>query len=131
MQYEIIYKRIKNGYAKIQHDGSVQITIPYILRNNKKFEQALLLQAEKLRTKQQQKTKIHSRNAESLYLFGEDIALEDIEIANLRVNSKRDKYELFFQQTLLEYVEPLVAEYSTKIGYTYTSISIKRLTSKR
>lgn len=122
MKYSIIYKHVKNGYARMQSDGSVTITIPKLLRYNKKFESELLKQAEKMRVKYQKKEKINALTHEKLQLFWEEIKLNEIEISD---------YDLFFKETLLEYIEPLVKKYAKILGYTYSNIRIKKVKSKR
>ncbi|MEI8091919.1 MAG: hypothetical protein WCG98_07080 [bacterium] len=39
---EIIYKNIRNGYARIDKDGKILISIPNKLKNNEAFKNTLL-----------------------------------------------------------------------------------------
>ncbi|NOZ44794.1 MAG: hypothetical protein GXP45_06760 [bacterium] len=115
MEYTIIYKSVKNAYARVSQDGSIKITIPRLLRYNKIFEKEMVKQAEKLREKQQKKTKITVLDKEKLQLFGEEIALSEIDFSSVKISKNKSKYDLFFQQTLLEYIDPLVKKYSQNL----------------
>ena len=43
MAYTIIYKSIRHGYARIDKDGKLLITIPLYKKGNKEFEQILII----------------------------------------------------------------------------------------
>jgi len=130
MNYHIIYKKVKNGYARIQTDGSVLITIPKFLRYNKKFEAQLIEQAQKLLQRQEKRKQIISCTETHLQLFGESVMLTEIDTSILKKTSKKDVYELFCEQTLLDYLHPEVDKYSSELGFEYRSIKVKRLKSK-
>ena len=78
MQPEIIYKRIKNGYAKITKEGTLQITVPYYLRNDKKFVQELIEKGEKLLARYNKRNHMHIQSEHDIMLFGELVPLEEL-----------------------------------------------------
>ncbi len=131
MQYEIIYKKVKNWYARIDSDGIVKITIPKILRYNQKFKDELIHQAQKMYQKYQKKQQVDALTEHSLQLFWEQVSLKDLDLSPFKKSKTQSKYDKFFQQTLLEYIEPYVDKYASQLWYSYQNIKIKKLKSKR
>ncbi len=120
LNYEIIYTKNRHGYAKIT-DGMLIVAIPQYLKNNKKFEQSLIQQWEKLRKRHQKYQKIKTKDEENVLLFWEFVPKSEIKW-NLDKNIKN---------ILLEYITPIVDEYSQKIGKQYSKIYIRKAKSKR
>lgn len=120
LDYEIIYTDNRHGYARIK-DGKLTIAIPKILRYNKKFEQTLIEQWQKLLAKHKKYNHIKSKEDESVLLFGELVPISEFKW-NLDKN---------IRNILLEYITPIVDEYSKKLNYKYSKISIRKASSKR
>ena len=70
---------------------------------------------QQLSQRQQKKQQILSRTKTHLQLFGESVILTDIDITGIKKTSKKDHYELFCEQTLLDYLQPLVDKYSSQL----------------
>jgi IS4 transposase len=67
--HEIIYKNIRNAYARINRDGVVVFTIPTRLKNNEKFLTEFLQRGEKLYQRYSKKEKLKSTTDEELLIF--------------------------------------------------------------
>ncbi len=121
----IIKKGIRHGYAKIDAEGKVFLTVPHCLRNDQKFIDQLQLQAAKLQQKIQKKEQIQIFSPAGVMLFGERVAFEDLE------SFKTAKaWKSFFQQTLQEYARPLLDHYSNLLGYQDVPLRIALLKAK-
>jgi predicted metal-dependent hydrolase len=118
--YEIIYSNNKHGYARIK-EGKLIISIPKFLKYNKKFKQTLIENGEKLLKKHKKNKYIKSKDEENVLLFGEFVEKKELKW-NLDKNLKN---------ILLDYVSPIVDEYSKKLWNNFTSISIRKASSKR
>ena len=73
----IEYKPIRHGYARINDEGKLLISIPRRLKNNESFLNALLEKGKTLLARYQKKTHILTSDEESVLLFGERIPLTD------------------------------------------------------
>jgi len=119
-EYEIIYTNNKNWYARIKQ-GKLIISIPKILKYNKKFEQTLIENWKKLLKKHNKYNRIKSKDEENVLLFG-----EFVEKTELKWNIDKN-----LKNILLDYVTPIVENYSKKLWYEVKSISVRKASSKR
>lgn len=119
MDYEIIYTDNRHGYAKIK-DGKLLIAIPKILKYNKKFETTLIEQWKKLLAKHQKYKHIKPIDEENVLLFWELVPKSELKW-NLDKNIRK---------ILIEYITPIVDEYSQKLNYKYSKISVRKANSK-
>jgi len=134
------YKHIRHGYARIDKDGKLLITIP-LSKKWSDFEKIIIQKWEKLFQRYQKHTKINPIQADSILLFGEEIPMEDIKkhyakyfqnptfkISNLPADRQSSK---LLKSILEEYVTPIVQTYSEKIGIPYKKLSFRKTISKR
>lgn len=119
-EYEIIYSNNKHGYARVKN-GKLIISIPKILKYNKKFEQSLVENGKKLLEKQKKYDYVKVKDEENVLLFGEFVEKTELKW-NLDKNLKN---------ILLDYVTPIVENYSKKLWYEVKSISVRKASSKR
>jgi hypothetical protein len=68
-QFNIQYKNIRHGYARIDQKGVLQITIPSYLRNNEGFKEKLIQKGKKLLNTYQKKEHILTSDKDSVLLF--------------------------------------------------------------
>lgn len=120
MEYEIIYTNNRHWYAKIKK-WKLVISIPKILRNNEKFKNTLIQQWKKLLERHKKYDRIKTRDEKTVILFGELVELDEIKW-NLDKNLK---------EILLEYIKPIVDEFSKKINKKYAKIYVRKASSKR
>ncbi|HRX63654.1 MAG TPA: M48 family metallopeptidase [Candidatus Absconditabacterales bacterium] len=116
---QIIYTNNRHGYAKIK-DGKLIISIPKLLRFNKKFRETLIQQGQKLLEKNKKYKHIKTQDQDTVLVFGEEVAKSEFK-GDLNKNLKN---------ILLEYVTPIVDEYSQKLGKKYSKIYIRKAKSK-
>jgi len=128
MQYEIIYKRVKHGYVRINREWVLQITIPKLLQHNQKFKNELIQKAEVLWDRYQKKQKLHTRDEEFVTLFGEKIPRQEIFGAKRYSNATENKK---LKKILLEYVTEFCDLYAEQLGSSYKNITIRQLKAKR
>lgn len=121
----IIKKGIKHGYAKIDAEGKVFLTVPHCLRNDQKFIDQLQLQAAKLQQKIQKKEQIQIFSPEGVMLFGERVAFEDLEKF-----TTTKAWKSFFQQTLEDYARTLLDHYAHLLGYQRIPLRIALVKAK-
>ena len=124
MEHIITYKSVRNGYARINKDGMLEITIPKFLKNDEKFKASLLQKGEKIFKSYHAKEKIQTANDGMTTLFGERIPISDI-----TPNPKKLQPEL--KKILEEYARPFLDKYSTLLGKKYIQLNIRKTTSKR
>jgi len=120
--HTIIYKKIRHGYARIQTDGTLLITIPMKLKNNEAFKQDLIDRGEQLLKKYSQKNRIQTHGSDFVMLFWEQVPKSELPA----IKDLKD----YLKETLHEYAKPLLDEYSETIGYTYNKITIRKTKSK-
>lgn len=121
----IIKKGIKHGYAKIDAEGKVFLTVPHRLRNDQNFIDQLQLQATKLEQKVQKKEQIQIFSPEGVMLFGERVAFEDLEKF-----TTTKAWKSFFQQTLEDYARTLLDHYAHLLGYQRIPLRIALVKAK-
>ncbi|HCB51633.1 TPA: hypothetical protein DEP21_03595 [Patescibacteria group bacterium] len=124
MQPEIIYKPIRHGYARINKEGVLQITIPSRLRGDQKFIDMLVEKGQKLLKRYQARTHIDTVTHDEVLLFGEKIPVSEIA-------PSIKKLPAILKQTLFDYVTPMLDEYSKKLGIDYRGLKIRKTKSKR
>ncbi len=120
MEVEIVYTRNKNWYAKIK-DGKLIVEIPYYLRFNEKWKNDLIQKWKKLLEKQKKYEHINAVNWENVLLFWENV--EKTEISG--------DFDREIKQILIDYITPLVDEYSERLWYKYKSIRVWKAKTKR
>jgi predicted metal-dependent hydrolase len=124
MEPIITYKSVRNGYARINKEGMLEITIPKFLKHDKKFEENLVQRGEKLWKYYHTKEKIQTANEGMTTLFGESIPISEI-----TQNPKKLQQEL--KKILEEYARPFLDKYSETLGKKYAQLNIRKTTSKR
>ena len=142
MEPIVQYKAIRNGYARINAEGNLEISIPRFLKHDEKFKENLIQRGKKLQENYQKKEKIQTVNEGWTTLFGEPISISDI-IAipsssglppkkshqTSFSSSKKLKEEL--KTILAEYARPLMDHYSALLGKSYKELNIRKTSSKR
>lgn len=73
---EILYKDIRHGYARINKDGKLLITIP-IRKKGSEFEEIMIAKGEQLFKRYNKRTHIDPIQKETVLLFGEQVPVED------------------------------------------------------
>ncbi len=116
---QIIYTNNRHWYAKIK-DGKLIISIPKLLRFNKKFRETLIQQWQKLLEKNKKYKHIKTQDQDTVLVFWEEVAKSEFKW-DLNKNLKN---------ILLEYVTPIVDEYSQKLWKKYSKIYIRKAKSK-
>ena len=120
MEPKIVYTYNKNWYAKIR-DGILIIEIPFYLKWNKKFVDSLMEKWKKLFERQRKYNHVKVLDEYSMMLFGETVDKVD-----LWTNIDKE-----VKQILLDYITPIVDEYSQKIWIPYKSIRVWKAKTKR
>jgi len=148
MEYTISYKKIKHGYIRLSTTGKLSITIPTFLKNDENFKKNLIEKWSKLLARHHQRTHIQAQTSNHIILFWEEVPIINYPSnspkigenkaplyfrgdggVNWKVNKKQqDKY---LKETLHEYIQPIVDQYSDLIWSDYKQIKIKKLKSKR
>lgn len=126
---QIIYKSIKNGYARIDKDGKLLITIPLYQKNNKTFEKSLIEKGQELLKRYQKRIHITTIQKESMLLFGEQVPFTQLSHDNIQQNKK--KLTKTMQTMLIEYATPILDTYSQKLGVPYKKLIVRKTKSKR
>jgi len=130
----IEYKNIRHGYARIDKDGKLLITIP-LSKKWKEFETIMIQKWEKLLKRYNTRTHINPIQKDTILLFGEEVLLQDFYKEHTKKNSTPSSLRLaiakFLKKTLEEYAKPIFDEYSHKIGIKYQKLSIRKTASKR
>lgn len=126
---KILYKPIRHGYARIDDEWKLVISIPHRLRNNTAFQDALVAKWKLLLARYQKKTQIQISDDESIFLFGEQIPLADVFPTKTSLGDNSPSQIL--QDTLIAYATPLLDYYSEQIGRKYQEITVKKSKSKR
>ena len=130
---QIIYKNIRHGYARIDKDGKLLITIP-LSKKWTVFENMMITKGEQLMKRYSKHTHIDPIQKETVLLFGEQVPIEDfyqqykkkISSWNLKLVTKK-----LLQEILRDYVTPLFDLYSKKLWIPYKSIIFRKTKSKR
>lgn len=79
MQYTIKYTTNKNGYARVQRDGTILISIPQWQRFNKRFEKILIEKAEQLHSRREKKKQWEVMRENEVMVFGERVKKSDLQ----------------------------------------------------
>ena len=149
----IIYKKIRHGYARIDKEGNLQITIPSHLKGNEKFEASLLAKGQLLLERYAKQTHIQTSDKDSVLLFGERIPIMDFleqqgagnrkQGTGKNLTSKKNPqpkhstYHLLpatnklLAEILEEYATPILIAYSKKLWIDITKLIIRKTRSKR
>lgn len=120
MEPEIIYTHNRNWYAKIKN-GKLIIEIPFFLRFNEKWKNNLIEKGMKLLEKQKKYKHLNVIDGDNVLLFWESVEKSEISW----------KLEKEIKNILLDYVTPLVDQYSEKLGYRYKNIRVWKAKTKR
>jgi len=122
IEYHITYKSIRNGYVRINPDGSLAITIPKRLKNDEKFKNILIQKWEILLKKYNKRTHIQTHGDDFVMLFGELVPKNELpNVKNMKT---------YLKETLEEYSTSLLDKYSKLIGENYTKLTIRLTHSK-
>jgi len=133
MEQEIIYTKNRHWYARIK-DGKLVIAIPRLLRYNSKFKEQLIQQWQKLLKKHQKLDHIKTQDKNTVLIFGEQVDKTQLNIKNFANKSKQaqaSNIDKTIKNILLEYITPLVDEFSQKLAYQYRDISVRKAKTKR
>lgn len=120
MEREIIYTHNRNWYVEIK-DEKMIIKIPIFYKFDKNLLNKLIEKWEKLAERQKKYEHIKIIDDNNIKIFWEDVEITEINNKNLDKNIKK---------ILLEYVTPLVDEFSEKLWYGYKSIHIWKAKTK-
>lgn len=131
----IVYKNIRHGYARIDKNGELLITIP-LSKKWSSFEKTMIEKAEKLLKRYTTRTHITPIQKDTILLFGEEISLEDfyqqypqkIQPTTFHLSPATTKV---LKSILEEYATPILDIYSKKIGIAYQKLSTRKTISKR
>lgn len=134
---EIRYKPIRHGYARIDKEGNLLITIPLSKKWNKTFEEILISKGKKLHERYHKRTHITPIQNESILLFGEQVPIQEFYQQYPKTRKKSSAWNLAsftsksLKKILEEYATPIFDLYSKKIWIPYKKINIRKTTSKR
>ncbi|MFA5917828.1 MAG: YgjP-like metallopeptidase domain-containing protein [Candidatus Gracilibacteria bacterium] len=150
MSYQVNYAKIKHGYVRILSDGTLKLSIPLRLKDDKDFEAELLEKGKILMEKIKEKNhrKIETIGDDFIVIFGEKIKKNDFlenSIQNidykmqkgqsLNKNQQLSNFTTFtskYLKTILEQESILILDkYSKLLGVPYDKLYIKDLKSKR
>ncbi len=122
---QIIYKYIRHGYARIDKDGKLLITIPLSKKWNKEFEQILISKWQQLLKRYNKRTHITPIQEDSIMLFGEQVSKKQL--------MKKHKWTIknITKEILRDYATPLFDIYSKKLWAPYKKITLRKTISKR
>ena len=131
---KIEYKHIRHGYARIDKDGELLITIPMLKKWDKQFENILIEKWQQLLKRFQKKIHLYPIQKDSILLFGEQVPMEDIQKQYVKHpakwNEKLATHKILVK-ILEEYATQLVEKYSEKVGKEYRKLGFRRTKSKR
>lgn len=131
---KIEYKHIRHGYARIDKDGKLLITIPVIKKDDEAFKHILIEKGKHLLKRFHKKTRIYPIQEDGILLFGELVPMEDIKKQygkKLGTDTTKRTTHKILVKILEEYTKPIIDKYSKKIGKEYTKLNFRRTKSKR
>ena len=133
---QILYKPIRNGYARIDNTGELIISIPNKLEHNEWFKNALLEKWNQLLARYKKKTHILTSDKEWVTLFGERVPIADFYKQHNKTKvpsalSFKPLAAKLLQWILEEYSKPLLDYYSNELGIEYKKLTIRKTKSKR
>lgn len=132
----IEYKPIRHGYARINDEGKLLISIPRKLKGNEWFLNALLEKGEKLLVRYKKKTHILTSDKDRIQIFGEIVSMTDFfsqheEIWKTPSSKIQNLKSKILKNILMEYSVPLLDNYSKRLGIKYRKLTIRKTKSKR
>lgn len=134
---QITYKSIRNGYARIDKEGNLLITIP-LSKKGSAFEKAMITKGEDLLKRYNKRTHIDAVKQEHIMLFGEQVPLKEFyeqyppkKPLPKQITSSTFPHFHILKDILKEYATPILDHYSKRIGIPYQKLSIRKTTSKR
>lgn len=131
---EITYKPIRHGYARIDKDGKLLITIPLSKKWNKTFEDIMITKWQQLLKRYSKHTHIEPIQKETVLLFGEQVPVEDFykqHKKKLSTWNLKPVTTKILKEILRDYATPIFDLYSKKLGIPYKNIIFRKTTSKR
>lgn len=134
---QITYKPIRHGYARIDKDGKLLITIPLSKKWNKQFETILIEKAEKLLKRYNKRVHIDPVQKDTILLFGEQVPIEEFYKQHPHIKQKPAHWNLspaaskFLKKILEDYATPIFDLYSKKLWIPYKKLSLRKTSSKR
>ena len=78
MQVTINYKKIRNGYVRVQDENTIVLSIPRRLEKNETFKNELIERGKLLLQRYQKKEKIQTNNEGMTTLFGEQVPISEL-----------------------------------------------------
>ena len=129
----ILYKNIRHGYARIDKDGRLLITIP-IHKKGSEFEKIMIAKGEQLFKRYNKRTHIDPIQKETVLLFGEQVPVEDFYKQykkKISTGNRKTVTKKILQEILRDYATPIFDLYSKKLGIPYKSIIFRKTSSKR
>lgn len=131
----IIYKNIRHGYARIDKDGKLLITIP-LSKKWSKFEETMIVKGQQLFKRYNKRTHIESIQKDSILLFGEQVPLEEFYKQYPQKNQPAifhlsPSISKILKKILEEYATPIFDLYSKRLWIPYKSIIFRKTSSKR
>lgn len=127
--YSLIYKNIRNAYAKVQRDWTILFTIPNRLKWNEKFLSEFLKKWEELYIKYNKKETLESKNEDWVLIFWERVSWSDF-FDNWKIYSEQTK-EKKLKEILYDYSIERIEKYSTTLWAPYKSLTIRKMKSRR
>ncbi len=134
---KVIYKDIRHGYARIDKDGKLSITIP-LSKKWSKFEETLIVKWQQLLKQYNKRTHVDAIQEESILLFGEQVSLKEFYIQYppkkwmpTRFDVSKFPHFNILKEILREYATPIFDLYSKKLWIPYKNIIFRKTTSKR
>ena len=132
----ITYKPIRHGYARIDKDGKLLITIP-LSKKWSTFEETLITKGQQLLKRYNKRTHIYPIQKDSILLFGEQVPIEEFyrQYPSKKPLPKQFNVSTFpsfhiLKDILREYATPIFDLYSKKIWLSYKKINIRKTASK-
>lgn len=122
--YIVIYKSIKNAYARINKDGILQLSVPKSRKHKPDLIVNLLSRAKHLEDRHAQTKSPSQATEEGTMLFGEWVTWDELG-CSVETSLPQLASELY------EYAKPILDDYAARIGKSYHSLSIKKSKTKR
>jgi hypothetical protein len=122
--YIVHYKSIKNGYARINKDGILELSVPKLWKLKPELILHLVAKAKNLELRHAQIKTPAQATEEGTMLFGEWVSWDQ-----LGCEAETSLPQLASE--LYEYSKPILDDYAARIGKSYHSLSIKKSKTKR
>jgi len=129
---QVVYKNIRHGYARIDKDGKLLITIP-LSKKWSKFEEIMITKGEQLLKRYNKRTHIDPIKKDSILLFGEQVPIEEFykQYPQKKKSKIQNPTSKILKEILAEYTTPIFDLYSKKLWIPYRKLSFRKTTSKR